>query len=818
PFSRKNLMNSLVILNLGKGDCHEGLANITAQLQLENGASKMQYTGSLPSAPELPTLHKRWQELYIALHRALRIRLSADAFLEFDEDAPTNVSAEEFRSLGEQLQEAINQWLNSSGFRAIDQQLRTQLDPKEDIRFIIETEDPLLQTLPWHLWCFFDHYRKAEIAISARNYQQVAPVPNDRSSRRMRILVVLGRSDGIDVQLDRVLLEDAAAETKVLHEPKRSVLDKYLRDEAGWDIFFFAGHSTSQALNARGEKREQLSLNSREKLSIGELEFAFKSAIENGLKLAIFNSCDGLGLARQLVDLNLPQLIAMREPVVDQVAHNFLKHFLQAFSRGEAFYYSVRYARERLQGLESDNPGASWLPVIYQNPTEGDFIWRTLEVPPAQRRRKTDRLLPKETINFRSLILSTTLVVALAVIGLRTLGVLQPIELAAYDSLVRSRPVGADISSIDERLLVVEIDEEDTDEYGYPINDAYLATALEKLRRHQPAAIGIDLHRYQANGDGRDQLLRQFEQFPSLITVCSFGLGDREILKHPPEFSPQQSQNQVGFSDLETDDQFQFGKSIVRRQLLSYDTRLAQDSSECITPYSFSLNLALQFLLTQGVKPLQANDSNNWLLGPVEFERVAAQTAAYQTLDGQSNQVLLNYRFNPRPAIRASFGDVLADKVADGEIRDRVVLMGVVDPLGNDYLDTPFGQLPGVWIHAHGVSHILSAVLNQRTLMWVLPQWGRLQWGDMLWIWGWAVVGGLLVWWLKSPLLLAVAIVVALWGLRQLCLLILIWGGWVPLIPALLALVGTAGVLLARKHGFLRLDALFELLNMKRYR
>ncbi|MEM6251529.1 MAG: CHASE2 domain-containing protein [Cyanobacteria bacterium P01_D01_bin.156] len=814
-------MSSCVILKLGEGNCDVGLSNITAQLFSEGGASKMQCTGGLPSAPDIPLLYQRWQKLYLALQGIPRFRHSANTF-EFDETEPTNVSAPALLSLEKQLQKRLNQWLNASEFRNIDQQLRTKLDTDENIRFIIETEDPLLQKIPWHLWCFIEHYQKAEIAISARSYQQV---PTSRIRQQMRILVVLGYGDGLDLQPDRFFLESSAADTVVLQQPMRSELDAYLHDAVGWDIFFFAGHSTSHAVDAMGEMREQLSLNAHEKLSIAELRFAFKDAIEKGLKLAIFNSCDGLGLARELVGLNLPQLIAMREPVVDEVAQTFLKKFLQSFSQGEAFYSSVRVARQNLQGLESDFPGASWLPVIYQNPTAGLFNWRNPKQPVKFQRflrqpGNFDTAKP-EDVDLRRLILPIALVMVLILTGLRSFGLLQPLELSAYDALVRARPVGWDSSlPVDDRLLLVEITADDTDEYGYPIDDDQLATALTKLRRHDPAAIGVDLHRYQSNGEGRDQLLKQFDDFPDLVTVCSFGLGDRDILGHPPEFSPEQSQEQVGFSDLETDGTFQPGKSVVRRQLLSYDAKLDDQSSDCVTSYSLSLNLALRFLLRQGVEPLHANDSGQWVLGDVKLKRLAAQTAAYQNLDGQSNQLLLNYRFKPRPAIRMSFGDVLADKFADDDIRDRIVLIGVVDPLGNDYRETPFGELPGVWVHAHGVSHILSAVLNKRRLIWVLPQWGRVQWGDMLWMWSWALLGGVLVWGLSAfrvfPLL-ALALLLAGWALYWLCLVILVKGGWVPFVPALLALLGTAGVLLARKYGFLRLEGLLKLLSIKRY-
>ena len=59
-----------------------------------------------------------------------------------------------------------------------------------------------------------------------------------------------------------------------------------------------------------------------------EIKKTLRSAISKGLKLAIFNSCDGLGLARQLADLNLPYIIVWREVVPDKSAQKFLQYFI----------------------------------------------------------------------------------------------------------------------------------------------------------------------------------------------------------------------------------------------------------------------------------------------------------------------------------------------------------------------------------------------------------------------------------------------------------------------------------------------------------
>ena len=800
-------MNPLVVLNLGPGNCQKGLANVTAQLWLEGNQVPVKYRGSLPAAVHLPELYQQWKALYEALNNPFGYRISLDD-IEFDPEPVTNVSSTEFRRLSEQLKTEIDNWLNSGSFRNIDQQLRTKLNAEENIRVILETDDPFLQKLPWHLWQFFGHYPKAEMALSPQEYERV-PTSPARIDRHMRILVVLGHSDGINIQPDRLMFENADAETFVLKEPKRSELDECLWDENGWDILFFAGHSTSQALDPTGKPTGQIFLNPEEQLSVDQLRNALRAAINCGLKLAIFNSCDGMELARALADLNLPQMIVMREPVIDPVAHTFLQNFLRFFSRGEAFYTAVRQAREQLQGIEGDYPGATWLPVIFQNPTQTPIIWpvrssRRLARQPIQPQQPPESSSTKP-INFISLrkLAIASLAVTLPIAIVRSMGLLQPLELSAYDHLMRARSAGF-VQTIDSRLLVVEIREDDTDEYGYPITDEKLATAIEKLQQFQPRAIGVDMHRYQVNAPGREDLLAQFNQSSNLTTVCSFEQKDREILGHPPEFSAEQARLQVGFSDLEIDDIYQRGQAVVRRQLLSYDPRLGPVSPVCSTPYSLSLNLALRFLQTEDVQPLDVNEVQNWQLDSVVLKRLAQRTGGYQQLDGQSSQILLNYRVNPEPAQQVSLTDLLAGQVEAELIRDRIILIGMTDPVGHDYRQTPYGELPGVWVHAHGVSQILAAVLDGRPLIWTLPQWGQWQWGDMLWIWGWAVVGGVLVWRSSSILLIAGVGVVVILGLHQICLLLLVQGGWVPLIPALLALGGTAGVLLAYKHGYFR--------------
>ena len=825
-------MSQLIVLKLGIGNWQQGLPSVIVQLWHTNTATPMlQSIGSLPPAPELAALYERWRSLYQALSHRFNWRQAQSSSIqpspiEIEDEGVTNVSQAAFDQICQQMKQQIDRWLDSgsfgsrdsaSSFSKVERQIRTKLLPSEEIRVIVEAEDSQLRRFPWHLWSFFEDYPYAEVALSASAYGRVERV---HRGDRVRILAILGNSQGIDVQQDRAVLEQLpATEIVFLVEPQRQQLDHCLWDQQGWDILFFAGHSLSQANGSTGE----ISINPTESLTIAQLKNALRAAIAQGLKLAIFNSCDGLGLASALADLNLPQLVVMREPVPDPVAQAFLKHLLTAFTSGQSFYRSVRQAREQLQGLEDQFPCASWLPVICQNPAEAPFNWQELVGEPPDRKLVSAAISPDAIASDHPIVqqhtqrparstgarrlglglLTGTLITGL-VLGLRFAGVLQSAELQTFDFLMRLRP---NKDSVDPRILVVEVTEADTNQYGYPLDDATLAELIQKLEQLHPQAIGLDMHRYRPRGQGRSAFINQFHQYSNLFTVCSFGSTDRNY-QPAPEFSSQQLTQQMGFSDLLVDgltqslgnrdrydlssqDQLAQPGDAVRRQLLSYQPNLRLSSSPCVTPYSLSFQLAFHFLAAKGIQPIQVNANQDWQFGAVAFPKLPDRFGGYQSLTGFS-QIMVNYRTAP-PAAQATLQQVLQGQVNRNLVENRVVLIGVTAPVATDNRNTSYGEMPGVWIHAHQVSQMLSAVLDRRPLIWSLPQSGALQWGDALWVWAWATVGGILVWRCRSWLWLGIANGVAMLALDQLCLAILIQGGWMPLLPSLLALGFASG-------------------------
>ncbi len=760
-------MSQFVVLNFGHGNCKQGFPTVVAQLWVSGNSSPIKLTGSLPSAWDLSDLYQRWRSLYDALYdRFGGLRGVIQAAIEFEEEEITQVSRVEFNELSQKLKQYLNRWLDSGTFGRIERQLRTRLNPAEEIRVIIETEDSKLRRLPWHLWNFFEDYPKAEVALSTPEYGRVETNHSNHTGC-VRILAILGNSDGINIAQDRALLEHLpGAKTVFLVEPQRWELNQQLWDEQGWDILFFAGHSSSHRNDITG----QININQQEAITITELKYALQAAIARGLKLAVFNSCDGLGLARELTGLQIPQLIIMREPVPDRVAQEFLKHWLTAFSQGQSFYQAVREARQKLQGLEKDFPCACWLPVICQNPAVASPTWEQL--------RGIDRLRSR-----RAMIASA--ITTVAVIAIRSLGLLQGLELSAYDTLMRLRPLN---EGMDSRILLVEATESDIQKLGgeFPLPDQTLVNVINKLNSYQPRVLGIDIYRDQRREPGSAELVRQFSQNPNLIAVCSVSqVNDPNKPGVKPPEALAQNYNQLGFTDVVVD-----VDDVLRRQLLFMNP---EGVSPCQTEFSLSFQLARHYLAEEGIKP-QLTLEEQVQLGSTVLKPLEKNAAGYHQLDYQGFQILLNYRASPEVARRVTFSEVLNDKIDPQWVEDRLVLIGVSAPISTDHFSTPYSQgqgrhqrMPGVIIQAQMVSQILSAVLDDRPLIW---EWSY--WLDWVWIGSWSIVGGIIAWRCQKLSDWGITITVAVVSLSGVCFIFLIGGGWVPLIPSGLTLVVTA--------------------------
>ncbi|MEH2297599.1 CHASE2 domain-containing protein [Nostoc sp.] len=762
-------MGKLVVLKFGEGSFEQGFA-VTLQIGEEHERAATEITGRLPSFPEMPLYYSHWQSSYRQIGN--RYRLHADQM------QVTNVSMiQDCENTSHILRARFNTWLRAEEFRPLREKWLERLSSTEEVRVILQTENSQLQLLPWHLWDLLERYPKAEIALSSPSYDRIHKprTPN----KLVNILAIVGNSQGIDTQADLALLQQCAnAKVSFLVEPQRKELTDHLWGK-NWDILFFAGHSSS---NKNGESG-RIYLNKTDSLTIGELKYALRKAIENGLQLAIFNSCDGLGLARELADLQIPQMIVMREPVPDQVAKEFLQYFLEGFANGKSLYQAVRQGRERLQGLEDRFPCATWLPMICQNPAQIPPTWDEL------RYTKTEdipNLAYSHKRRFTITLLSSLAITAL-VCGVRWLGLVESPEMQAFDQMMRSRPA----EGLDSRLLIITIDDQDIATQrqngesliGASISEKSLNKLLVKLNQYQPRAIGLDIIRDFKAKD--KDLINHLQKTQNLIGVCKGSDGTVNIAgtKPPPEIP----KTNLGFSDFIHDHD-----GVMRRHLLFMNP---EATSLCPARYAFSFKLADLYLRPLGIQT-KFTPEGNLQMGKTIFPNLKSRTGGYQNIDVNGGQILLNYRSSKEIAQQVNLTKFLSSPVDPSAIKNRIILIGVTAKGDSpDTWTTPYGapfydQMPGVLVQAHMISQILSAVLDGRPLLRVWSQWA-----EVGWIWGWSFLGGILACRKLSFFWLALGGSIASSVLYIVCFSLLILGAWVPFVPSALSLVATLGLM-----------------------
>ncbi|MEG4944236.1 CHASE2 domain-containing protein [Microcoleus sp. F4-D5] len=771
-------MSKLVILEIGDADTQQRYP-IALKVGDRIHSMNFQIRGYLPPANDLRECYENLQQTRIDRGLGFYRKLE-----KVKKGQITNISVKE---LADYVEISVNNWLNSgdSNFQPVRDRLLQVLSAEEgNVRLIVQTDNVALWSLPWHLWKHFELFKIEPIFtlfttnIDSANYRI-------KYKNKIRILVILGDSTDIDVEADLRLLKESIArddaEIVTLVATSSSKLNDQLWEQ-NWDILFFAGHSSSED----DYKQGKLALSETESIAIEDLKYGLQNAIEHGLKLAIFNSCDGMGLVNELASLQIPAVIAMRERVPDEVAQKFLEYFLEAFAREKkSLHDSVRKARERLHGMEGKYPCASWLPMIYEHPAVEPPTWDELL-------KGNEEEFQRVSIwrNLRTVLVASVLVTG-AMLGVRSLGLLEPLEKTAFDRLAQIMPD----KGLDSRLLIVEATADDFKQLNneYPLQDKTIVRVLEKLNKHQPRTIGLDIYRDVPQGQGRNDLIKYLQKNERVIPICIFS---SEKIPEGIVPIPNLPDSRPGFGDIVED-----SDRTIRRHLLAMKP---YPSSQCKTFFSLSFQLALHYLQNQPNStaeritklPVEFRE-HYWKVGKTDFKNLETNRGLYQKENLSGFQIILNYR-SRRSLIdiaeRVTLMQILNEQVNPSDIKDKIVLIGVTDPTRNNAnYNTPYNQeIPSLMFLAQRVSQIITAVEDRIPLMWFLPQWG-----DTVLIFLWSVVGGFCAIRLQSRLHLGLAQGALLIILYGICGFSLVTSGCVlPLVPSGFALLGASGCLI----------------------
>ncbi len=170
----------------------------------------------------------------------------------------------------------------------------------------------------------------------------------------------------------------------ILEQPGRAELTQEL-DRGNYQVLHYAGHSNLG--NAGGD----LYLVSRqtgltERLSGEDLAGLL---VNNGIKLAVFNSCRGgyssstepgwqeRNLAQALVNRGVPGVIAMTERIPDHVAITFTQLLYRNLRKGQSIDLSLNRTRQGLISAYGSHQFYWALPTLYMQPSFDGYLVKT---------------------------------------------------------------------------------------------------------------------------------------------------------------------------------------------------------------------------------------------------------------------------------------------------------------------------------------------------------------------------------------------------------------------------------------------------------
>ena len=394
---------------------------------------------------------------------------------------------------------------------------------------------------------------------------------------------------------------------------------------------------------------------------------------------------------------------------------------------------------------------------------------------------------------------------ATLVFGLRLLGTSQLIELAAFDQFLQLRPA----ESMDNRVVIVGIGEADLQQLGESvISDQNMAQLLKRIKAQNPRVIGLDFYRNLPVAPGNQALSEVFRATPNLIGITKVvndgsvnSVEGNQILVE---------QGQVAASDAVVD-----LDGRVRRGILS----LTKDGEPMA---GLALRLALEYLGDMGIEPDPSVPVLQ--LQTVRYPEFQANDGGYVNADVGGYQILLNPRSVDGRFRQLSAIDVLTNNIPPNLLQDKVVLVGNTAPVNADIFFNSYSSalganadpVYGVELHAHLISQIISAVIDQRPLIKVLPKWG--EWLLMLLVAtlaAWSIPRG------SSSLHKGAFVLAQLLAVIAASYLLLMWGWWLPIVPALATIVATSGGMMVHESRQLKslseLDELTQIANRRTF-
>ncbi len=285
--------------------------------------------------------------------------------------------------------------------------------------------------------------------------------------------------------------------------------------------------------------------------------------------------------------------------------------------------------------------------------------------------------------------------------AIQAAGIAESLNLLIYDTAVALRPAP---SGARWPIRLIGLTEADIRRFGWPLSDALLVRAIDRLRADGVKAIGIDFYRDRGVEPGAALLRDRIRRHPEIITIFNGAAG----IPSPPGTPVQQR----SFNDLIVD-----ADGVVRRDLVHVEGQ---------PPEFVSLPLRL-FERTTGNQALR----DHFQGGVLDRDWLRRDSGGYRNQDAAGLQRMLAFH-QPNRFPSWSFSSLLDGTIPARDLRGTLVLMGSRAPSLRDSFQTPFtrfGQqanlvtMDGVEIHAQRLAALFDLQAGGQFQMVAQPAW-----------------------------------------------------------------------------------------------
>ncbi|MCJ8282463.1 MAG: hypothetical protein MJK14_22205 [Rivularia sp. ALOHA_DT_140] len=202
------------------------------EVNYEGKSTRMEF--KLSPAPKTPILYQKWQNEYIKLANSWLARIKLKKFTSFS--YPERY--QECEQIAGELRDNLNYWLSDIRLKL---ESVIKLNSDSEIIFIIDAQNiecqsikDLLYRIPWREWDYFTGNYNLEAALCLNDYQsriknkiknKIQASQDINKFRRVKITSIFGDSRGINIQVDKEIIEKLSqrgAELLVLSQPRRS--------------------------------------------------------------------------------------------------------------------------------------------------------------------------------------------------------------------------------------------------------------------------------------------------------------------------------------------------------------------------------------------------------------------------------------------------------------------------------------------------------------------------------------------------------------------------------------------------------------------